>query len=133
MRFTPSNITQLKPYEVFVFGSNEAGIHGAGAARMAHKLFGAEMGKGFGIAGQTYAIPTKDYNIKTLSIDAIEIYVEAFIEEAKNYPYLTFLVTEIGCGLAGWMPKDIAPMFKGASENIILPESFWKVINQECK
>jgi hypothetical protein len=133
MNFTPDNIISLKPYEVFVFGSNEKGIHGAGAARIACKLFGAEMGKGFGRTGQTFAIPTKDYNIQTLGLDAIEIYVRAFIEESKNYSYLTFLVTQIGCGLAGWTAKDIAPMFVGAPENIILPKEFWEVLNQDCK
>jgi hypothetical protein len=133
MRFTSNNITSLKRYEIFVFGSNEAGIHGAGAARLANKLFGAEMGKGIGRTGQTYAIPTKNHMIKTLSLSAIEKYVKAFIEESKNYSYLTFLVTEIGCGLAGYTPKDIAPMFNGAPENVILPESFWAVISQECK
>jgi hypothetical protein len=128
MRFTPDNITSLKPYEVFVFGSNEAGIHGAGAARVARQLFGAEMGRGFGRYGQTFAIPTKDYNIQKLELHAIEGYVKAFIEESKKYPYLTFLVTEIGCGLAGFSPQDIAPMFKDVPDNIVLPEKFWKVI-----
>jgi hypothetical protein len=131
MRFTPDYITELKPYEVFVFGSNEAGIHGAGAARIANKLFGAELGKGVGRTGQTYAIPTKNHMIRTLSLHAIEKYVKEFIEETKNYSYLTFLVTEIGCGLAGWTPKDIAPMFKGAPENVILPKKFWEVIGQD--
>jgi hypothetical protein len=131
MRFTPNNITKLKPYEIFVFGSNEAGIHGAGAARVANKLFGAEFGKGFGRTGQTYAIPTKNHMIKTLSLPAIEKYVKQFIEESKNYSYLTFLVTEIGCGLAGYTPKDIAPMFKDAPENIVLPETFWKILNEK--
>ena len=131
MRFTPDNITKLNPYEIFVFGSNEAGIRGAGAARIANKLFGSEFGKGVGRTGQTYAIPTKNHMIRTLSLHAIEKYVKAFIEESKNYSYLTFLVTEIGCGLAGYTPRDIAPMFKDIPENIIIPESFWKVINQE--
>jgi len=131
MRFTPDNITKLGPYEIFVFGSNEAGIHGAGAARVANKLFGAEFGKGFGRTGQTYAIPTKNHMIRTLSLNAIEKYVRAFIEESKNYSYLTFLVTEIGCGLAGYTPKEIAPMFRGVPENIILPESFWNIINEK--
>jgi len=130
MRFTPDNITTLKPYEVFVFGSNEAGIHGAGAARVARDLFGAQMGRGVGRSGKTYAIPTKNHMIKTLDLNAIEKYVKQFIEEAKDYPYLTFLVTEIGCGLAGWEPRDIAPMFKGAPENVVLPKIFWEIINQ---
>ena len=131
MRFTPDNITKLGPYEIFVFGSNEAGIHGAGAARVANKIFGAEFGKGFGRTGQTYAIPTKDHMIRTLPLNKIKKYVGNFIEESKNYSYLTFLVTEIGCGLAGYSPREIAPFFIGAPENIILPESFWSIINEK--
>jgi hypothetical protein len=129
MRYTPDHITQLKPYEIFVFGSNEAGIHGAGAAKIANRLFGAEFGKGVGITGKTYAIPTKNHMIKTLSLNAIEKYVKRFVEDAKNYPYLTFLVTEIGCGLAGYAPKDIAPFFRGAPENVVLPKKFCEVLN----
>jgi hypothetical protein len=124
MKYTPNNIVSLKPYEIFVFGSNEAGIHGAGAARVARDLFGAKIGQGVGRTGQTYAIPTKDHMIKTLDLEKIKKYVDSFIEESKNYPYLTFLVTEIGCGLAGYTIKDIAPMFKNAPDNVILPKKF---------
>jgi len=124
MKYTPNNIVSLKPYEIFVFGSNEAGIHGAGAARVARDLFGAKIGQGVGRTGQTYAIPTKDHMIKTLDLGKIKKYVDCFIEESKNYPYLTFLVTEIGCGLAGYTIKDIAPMFKNAPDNVILPKKF---------
>ena len=127
MRFTPDNITSLKPYEIFVFGSNEAGIHGAGAARVANKLFGAKIGVGVGRTGQTYAIPTKDHSIRTLDLDSIKKYVDEFIEEAHNFPYLTFLVTQIGCGLAGHSPKDIAPMFSNVPSNVIIPEEFYKI------
>lgn len=131
MKFTPDNITSLKPYEIFVFGSNEAGVHGAGAARIANKLFGAKMGIGIGRTGQTYAIPTKDKSIRTLPVKAIEEYVQEFIEEAKNFPHLTFLVTQIGCGLAGYNPKDIAPMFRDAPSNVVIPEEFYKIINKD--
>jgi hypothetical protein len=126
MKHTPPFITSLKEDEVFVFGSNEAGRHGAGAARMALQ-FGAVYGQKEGIAGQTYAIPTKDATVrKTLSVDEIRPYVDRFIAYAKEHSDKTFLVTEIGCGLAGLTPAQVAPLFseaKGVS-NIILPESF---------
>ena len=102
-------ITELKDNEVFVFGSNEAGIHGAGAAKQALEEFGAEKGKGFGWFGQSYGIPTKDYNIRSLPLPTIEMYTGEFLRIAKTQPDITFLVTAIGCGLAGYKPKDIAP------------------------
>jgi hypothetical protein len=129
MRFTPDHITQLKPNEIFVFGSNEAGIHGAGAAKIANRLFGAEFGKGVGMTGRTYAIPTKNHMIRTLSLHAIQKYVLGFLAEAKRCSQLTFLVTEIGCGLAGYSAKDIAPFFNNAPENVVLPKKFCEVLN----
>jgi hypothetical protein len=130
MKLTPANIVSLKQNEIFVFGSNEAGIHGAGAARVANKSFGAKFGVGFGLVGQTFAIPTKDHMIRTLPLERINNYVIKFAQECKKYPNLNFLVTEIGCGLAGYKPKDIAPMFKNVlAENICLPATFWKVLN----
>jgi hypothetical protein len=130
MRTTPENITVLNDNEVFVFGSNLKGIHGAGAARAALS-WGATVGVGYGLRGQTFAIPTKDHFIETLSVELISECVESFISFAESTPELTYLVTEIGCGLAGYSPEDIAPLFKKASEikNIHLPERFWKVIN----
>ena len=126
-------ITQLKENEIFVFGSNEAGIHGAGAALQAYEQFGAIWGVGFGPQGQTFAIPTKDWNIKTLGLIYIYTYVKRFIDYARNKSELKFLVTEIGCGLAGYTPEDIALAFKNVVymriNNIILPESFVKVID----
>lgn len=125
-------ITQLKENEIFVFGSNEAGIHGAGAAKQAYEQFGAIWGVGFGPQGQTFAIPTKDWNIKTLGLIYIYTYVKRFIDYARNKSELKFLVTEIGCGLAGYTPEDIALAFKNVVymriSNIILPESFVKII-----
>jgi hypothetical protein len=121
---TPDNIVTLKPNEVFVFGSNEAGIHGAGAAKLALNKFGAEWGNGIGLQGQSYAIPTKDFDIRTLSLDLIKHYVDEFLEFAKYNPDFTFFVTQIGCGLAGRTPKEIAPMFKTHSNNVILPKVF---------
>lgn len=126
MRITPNNITKLKDNEIFVFGSNESGRHGKGAAKTALG-WGAKYGQARGLQGKTYGIPTKDYSVRiTLPISKIKIYVDEFIEFSKTRPDLVFLVTEIGCGLAGYKPKDIAPLFKDAQEleNIYLPEKF---------
>lgn len=122
-RITPEYITSLKPNEIFVFGSNLAGMHGGGAARTARLYFGAVMGNGDGPQGQSYAIPTMQGGVKT-----IRPYVNKFIDYAKAHPELTFLVTPIGCGIAGFTPDEIAPLFEEAVsvENIHLPQSFWE-------
>lgn len=120
-------ITKLRSNEIFVFGSNLAGIHGKGAARDA-LAFGATHGLGFGFSGQTFAIPTKDRKLKTRPREAIAADVAVFLGYAKEMDYLVFLVTPIGCGLAGYSPKEIAPLFKGAPPNVILPEEFMKVL-----
>ena len=124
-RITPSWIDSLKENEIFVFGSNLAGMHGGGAARIARLHFGAVMGKGVGLQGQSYAIPTMQGGVET-----IRPYVEEFIIFAHQHPDLHFLVTPIGCGIAGFEAEDIAPLFEKAKEmkNISLPESFWEVI-----
>lgn len=124
-RVTPSWIDDLQENQVFVFGSNLAGMHGGGAARIARLRFGAVMGNGVGMQGRSYAIPTMQGGTKT-----IRPYVNDFIAYAKKHPELTFLVTPIGCGIAGFEPEDIAPLFELASyvENIWLPKSFWKVL-----
>jgi hypothetical protein len=96
---------------ILVYGSNEAGIHGAGAARTALKYHGAVMGIGVGLQGNSYGIPTKDANLKTLPLDKIQRYVNQFIIFAGDNPELPFKVTRIGCGLAGLKDIDIAPMF----------------------
>lgn len=114
--------------KVFVFGSNLAGRHGAGAALYARQHHGAIYGKGVGLQGNSYAIPTKDFNIKTLSLHIIEKHVREFKEFATNHPDMFFNVTRIGCGLAGYTDKQIAPMFINAPANCILPEE-WKHIN----
>lgn len=129
MRYTPNNITHLEDGEIFVFGSNEAGIHGAGAAKLALK-WGAKMGQGVGLYGQTYAIPTKDHNIKTLDLVSIADYVADFLDFADLHPELTFLVTQIGCGLAGYTPEDIAPLFETYPLNVILPKEFVDILRQ---
>jgi hypothetical protein len=123
-KYTPENITSLDKNEVFVFGSNLAGIHGAGAAKLAHTNFGAIYGKGNGIQGQSYAIPTKDFAIETLEYTNIEKYTQDFITFARENPKKTFLVTLIGCGLAGYNPRDIAPLFNSVPLNVILPKEF---------
>lgn len=102
---------------IFVFASNLAGRHGAGSARHALIHSGAIYGQGVGRQGDSYAIPTKDSNIKTLKLNVISEYVDLFLEYARKNPNLTFKVTQIGCGLAGYDPCDIAPMFIGAPDN----------------
>ena len=119
--FTPEFITQLKADEVFVFGSNLAGMHGGGAAYVAFKKFGAVMGCGVGLRGQSYAIPTMQGGVET-----IKPYVDVFITFASAHPELFFYVTRIGCGIAGFRDKEIAPLFAKAVglENVCLPKSF---------
>lgn len=131
MRVTPDNITRLEPDEIFVFGSNHSGRHGKGAAKTALG-WGAKWGQAEGLQGRTYGIPTKDASIRrTLTLEEIKPYVDRFIEFAKENPQLRFLVTEIGCGLAGYKPKEIAPLFYQAAdvENIYLPQRFWHKID----
>ena len=126
-RITPKYIDQLGDNQIFVFGSNLSGIHGAGAAKLALK-WGAKWGDCEGLRGKTYAIPTKDKNVvRTLSVNEIRPYVDRFTQYAEQNPKLTFLVTEIGCGLAGLTPNQIAPLFKEAEsiDNIHLPATFW--------
>ena len=100
-------------------------MHGGGAARVAFRQFGAVMGCGVGLRGQSYAIPTMDG-----SIDIIRKHVDDFTAYAKEHPELTFLVTRIGCGIAGWHDSEIAPFFKEASalDNVTLPEEFWNAL-----
>lgn len=124
--FTPGKISSLKPGEIFVFGSNLAGSHGGGAAYAAWKYFGAVMGQGVGLQGQSYAIPTMQGGVET-----IKPYVDEFIAFARSHPELTFWVTRIGCGIAGFTDDDIAPLFRDALplENVLLPQSFVKILD----
>lgn len=126
MTYTPENIKSLQLNEVFVFGSNLKGQHGGGAAKLAMK-WGAKWGKGIGHAGRTYAIPTKYDFKKTLPIDEIKPFITQFILYAKDNPDLNFLVTKIGCGLAGYEISNIAPLFWSAHDihNIFLPKEFY--------
>jgi hypothetical protein len=128
-KLTPENITSLNENQIFVFGSNEAGRHGKGAAKLAKDRFGATYGVGEGLMGDSYALPTKDKKIKTLSLRSIQKYVNSFIETARVNPHLEFLVTKVGCGYAGYTEKQIAPLFNKAKEldNIFLPEEFWNI------
>ena len=118
-RTTPEFITELQPGEIFVFGSNLKGLHGGGAAYVAYRKFGAIMGQGVGLQGQSYGIPTMQGGVET-----IRPYVDDFIKFAKEHPNLTFLVTRIGCGIAGFTDAEISPLFENAHDidNIILPE-----------
>lgn len=106
-----------KQQQVFVFGSNLAGIHGAGAARVAVEKHGAEMGKGVGLQGNSYALPTKDHNIQTLPFPDVAMHIHHFLVFAKRNPEYQFKVTRIGCGLAGYQDKEIAPLFYRAPDN----------------
>jgi len=126
--YTPERITELKPNEIFVFGSNLDGAHGGGAARIAYNRFGAVWGQGVGLQGQCYAIPTMQGGVET-----IKPYVDEFIKFARQHQEYKFLVTRIGCGIAGFKDEDIAPLFKDALEveNIILPHEFVKHMNKK--
>ena len=115
---TPEGITHLEKNEIFVFGSNLEGAHGGGAALMAYRKFGAVWGQGVGLQGQSYGIPTMQGSVET-----IRPYVDEFIDFARQHPELTFLVTRVGCGIAGFLDEEIAPLFAEAHkvENIVLP------------
>lgn len=111
---------------IFVFGSNLAGIHGAGAARDAHLNHGAVMGIGEGRTGNAYALPTKDWHIQSLSLREIAVHARRFILYANRNPTEQFFVTRIGCGLAGFKDADIAPLFRGVPFNCVMPIE-WRV------
>lgn len=114
--------------EIFVFGSNLAGRHGKGAALEAKRKHGAVYGQGVGLQGRSYAIPTKEAQLKTLPLKEIHSYVIQFLQFAKDHPQHVFMVTPIGCGLAGYKPLDIAWMFRGASENVKLCQKFRELL-----
>ena len=125
-RITSNRITELKPNEIFVFGSNLEGAHGGGAALLAWRKWGAIWGQGSGLQGQSYGIPTMHGGP-----ESIKPYVNKFICFAKEHSDTIFLVTEIGCGIAGFKPTEIAPLFREAADldNIYLPQRFWDVLN----
>lgn len=124
-RIAPDRINNLNTNQIFVFGSNLEGSHGGGAAAIAEKKFGAVWGQGVGLQGQSYGIPTMHGGIAE-----IKPYVDEFIEFAKQNINLQFLVTRIGCGIAGFSEEEIAPLFSEAIKikNIYLPDTFWDII-----
>jgi hypothetical protein len=126
-RIIPNIITELKENEIFVFGRNLAERHNGGAALVAFKKFGAIRGQGTGLQGRSYAIPTMHGGIAE-----IKPYVDDFIAFAKIHTEYTFLVTRIGCGIAGFSDTEIAPLFNECEQlvNVYLPESFWYNVNQ---
>lgn len=132
MRETPDWITELKDNEIFVFGSNLSGRHGKGAAKTAIK-WGAVWGNPRGLQGKTYGIPTVNASItKKLSLDDIEKEVDLFYNDCIKHKDLKFLVTEVGCGLAGWTVKEIAPLFRIFIDldNVYLPKNFLKELTK---
>jgi len=132
VKITNDNITDLKQGDIFVFGSNESGRHGKGAAKTALG-FGAKYGQSYGLQGRTFAIPTVNASVShKLKIEKVKYYVDKFYIFVKEFPELNFLVTEIGCGLAGFTVKEIAPLFKDFInlENVYLPSRFWRIISK---
>ncbi len=123
-RIASDRIAELADNELFVFGSNIQGAHGGGAAWFAHKKFGAEWGVGEGITGPTYALPTME------GMASLKQAVANFIECAQKNPEKVFLVTAVGCGIAGYSPKQVAPLFRAAleMENVYLPQVFVDVM-----
>jgi hypothetical protein len=109
---------------IFVFGSNTAGVHGAGAARSAAYEHGAIFGQGEGLQGNSYALPTKDHEIETLPLSTIRWHVDQFLCFARANPLMEFQVTRVGCGLAGYTDREIAPLFYGAPENCYMPQEW---------
>jgi hypothetical protein len=117
-------IDSLEPGEVFVFGSNAQGAHGGGAARFAYDRFGAVWGQAEGLQGQSYGIDT-------MSGPAVfEAQAGRFLEFARDHPELRFLVTEVGCGIAGYTPDEVAGFFRGAPDNVVLPASFVALLGE---
>jgi hypothetical protein len=116
-------IDRLAPNEVFVFGSNASGAHGGGAARTAYEKFGAVWGQGHGLQGQSYGIDTMS------GLDVIADEVAAFVTFARSRSDLTFLVTEIGCGIAGYRPEQVAPLFAEVPSNVRLPSRFRRIVS----
>jgi len=109
------------PINIFVFGSNEAGRHGKGAALAARLHHGAIYGQGYGLQGQSFAIPTKDKQLKPLPLNKIKIYIDQFKSFANDHPEYIFNITRVGCGLAGYSPQDIEPLFTNLPKNCNLP------------
>jgi hypothetical protein len=140
MKPSPKLITELKENEIFCFGSNTDGRHSLGAAKLAFEKFGAVFGKGKGMVGQSYAIPTREFfnnenkqwELRTLTLEKIQLHVLDFIHLASVHKELNFLVTLIGTGNTGYLVSDMAPLFKQAKncDNIFLPQEFIDIIKE---
>ncbi len=132
-RITPEEIKGIKTSECVLIGTNEAGIHGAGIAEYAYKHWGAVLGQGFGPMSNCFGLPTKDWEVHTLPLDRIAFYVSRYIDWVKiiRNGRWTHYVTKIGCGLAGYTPKDIAMMFSPLryTRNVYLPKEFIEIID----
>lgn len=122
MKTTPESITRLEPNQVFVFGSNRAGRHGRGAALLAARKFGARHGQGTGLMGQSYGIATKGHRLEVLSLPEIRVQVERLMRFAVAHPELEFLVTKIGCGLAGYSTREVR---EGCFVGLDIPPNVW--------
>lgn len=120
----------MNKIEIFVFGSNLAGRHGRGAANDALKYHGAIYGQGEGLQGRSYAIPTKDADLKTLPLEKIKNHVITFLVHAEQNPNNTYFITRVGCGLAGYTDEDMAPLFKYSPYNVVLPENWLKILER---
>ena len=120
MRFIYYEEELIRPKDgIFVFGSNLAGMHGKGAALTAKLHYGAITGHEQGFTGQSYAIPTKDWDLITLDLWLIAVHIKRFQEAAVKQPYTMFWVTRVGCGLAGYNNSQIAPLFRDSPDNCI--------------
>jgi hypothetical protein len=117
-------ITHLKPNEIFVFGSNQRGAHAGGAARLAKEKFGAQEGVGEGLTGRSYAFPTLTANFEKVSHVSLESSRDRLYATARQNPDKTFLLTKVGCGIAGFTEDEIRPLFRGAPGNVVLPEDW---------
>lgn len=115
---------------IYVFGSNLAGRHGKGAALYARQKHGAIYGQGVGLQGNAYAIPTKDEHLRVLPIERIKPYIDEFLVYAAANPNLQFFVTAVGCGLAGYQPSEIMPLFDGHTPNVTFNNRFLEVGKQ---
>lgn len=121
MRHTDAHVGNLGPNEIFVFGSNEAGQHGGGAAAHAHAFYGAQMGVREGITGYCYAFPTLNKELKKRTAKQLFISVAMFKATARSMPELTFLLTKVGCGIAGYPEEDMIALFKDCPKNVVKP------------
>lgn len=132
-------IRSLRDDQILVVGTNSRGIHGAGAAKTAHRYFGAKYGQAFGLQGRAYGIPTRFYLdrkennslFKDIPLKQIKTSVELFFKDAAKMPHLTFVITRIGCGFAGYEDKDIAPLFSNPLNNMVLPQEWLPFIDHD--